>query len=273
MESNEDIIPGFAKRHGQGPRPEMKEKLRQALAETRQREGELEDLCSDIPADPAGRWHPKDHLAHIAWHRDRNARLIEAVRTGGELPRDVDEDVNTSIYAATRDQPVAEVIAAARRSWDLLESVIEACTEEEWERPRPYGPPGRKLVDGSPGDHLAAHLMWCQLEAGNEKAAEAVLLWARDLSSRTSSDPRATRSGLTTWRASTRAPDRSPRRCRFSARASESLPTSRIGLTKTPTSTRFATSPGSSNCSERRPRSSAGPETWWAVAHITRTSS
>jgi len=103
---------------------------------------------------------------------------------------EVDEDVNTSIYAATKDQPVAEVIAAARRSWDLLESAIEACTEEELERPRPYGPPGRKLVDGSPGDHLAAHLMWCHLEAGNEKAAEAILLWARDLSSRTSSDPR-----------------------------------------------------------------------------------
>ena len=168
----------------------MKEKLRQALAETRQREGELEDLCSDIPADPTGRWHPKDHLAHIAWHRDRNALLIEAVRTGGEVPQEVDEDVNTSIYAATRDQPVAEVIAAARRSWDLLESVIEACTEEELDRPRPYGPPGRKLVDGSPGDHLAAHLMWCHLEAGNERAAEAILLWARDLSSRTSSDPR-----------------------------------------------------------------------------------
>ena len=168
----------------------MKEQLRQAVAETRQREGELEDLCSDIPADPSDRWHPKDHLAHIAWHRDRNARLIEAVRTGGEPPPEGDEDVNASIYAATRDQPVTEVIAAARRSWDLLESVIEACTDEELERPQPYGPPGRKLIDGSPGDHLAAHLMWCHLEAGNEKAAEAILLWARDLSSRTSSDPR-----------------------------------------------------------------------------------
>ena len=171
-------------------RSEIKEKLTQALAETRQREAELEDLCSDTPADPAGRWHPKDHLAHIAWHRDLNARLIDAVRTQAELPPEVDEAVNASIYAATRDQPVAEVRAAARRSWDLLESVIEACTEEELELPRPYGPPGRKLVDGSPGDHLAAHLMWCHLEAGNEKAAEAVLLWARELSSRTSSDPR-----------------------------------------------------------------------------------
>ena len=169
----------------------MKEKLRQALAETRQREGELEDLCSDIPADPAGRWHPKDHLAHIAWHRDRNARLIEVARTGGELPGHVDEDLNASIYAATRDQPVAEVIAAARRSWDLMESAVAACTEEELGRPRPDGPPGRKLVDGSPGDHLGAHLMWCHLEAGNEEAAKEILVWARDLALRTSSEPRA----------------------------------------------------------------------------------
>jgi hypothetical protein len=190
VESNENGLRAYAERHGQGAGPELKKRLRQALAETRQREAELEDLCSDIPADPAGRWHPKDHLAHIAWHRDRNARLIDAVRTGGELPSTSDEDVNATIYAATRDQPAAEVIAAARRSWDLLESAIEACTEEEWERPRPDGPPGRKLVDGSPGDHLAAHLMWCQLDAGNEKAAEAILLWARDLSSRTSSEPR-----------------------------------------------------------------------------------
>ena len=169
----------------------MKENLRVALAETRLKEAELEDLCSDIPADPAGRWHPKDHLAHIAWHRDREARLIHAVRTHGELPPAVEEkDVNAEIYAATRDQPVAEVIVSARRSWDLLESAIEACTEEELQQPRPDGPPGRKLIDGSPGDHVATHLFWCHLEAGNEKAAEAVLLWARDLSSRTSSDPR-----------------------------------------------------------------------------------
>src|SRR5713101_5195159 len=125
-------LASLPERQSQGGRPEMKEKLRQALAETRQREAELEDLCSDMPADPAGRWHPKDHLAHIAWHRDRNARLIEAVRTGAELPPEVDEDVNAAIYAETRDQPVAEVIAAARRSSDLLEAVIEACTEEEW---------------------------------------------------------------------------------------------------------------------------------------------
>jgi DinB family protein len=169
----------------------MKEKLRQALAETRQKETELEELCSDIPADPAGRWHPKDHLAHIAWHRDRNANVIEAVHAGAELPPAVEEDVNAAIYAETRDQPVAEVIAFARRSWDRLESAIEAATEEELERQRPDGPQGRKLIDGSPGDHVATHLFWCHIEAGNEKEAEAVLLWARDLSARTSTDPRS----------------------------------------------------------------------------------
>ena len=160
------------------------------MAETRQREAELEALCSDGPPDPSGQWRPKDHLAHIAWWRDRDAHLIDAVRTDGELPPDLDGQAqNTAIYQATRNQPVAEVIAGARRSWDLLETVIEACTDEDLERPRPYAP-GRKLVDGSPGDHLAAHLMWCHLEAGDENAAEAVLRWAQDLSSRTSTDPR-----------------------------------------------------------------------------------
>jgi hypothetical protein len=171
--------------------PEKKEKLRQALAETRKKEQELVDLCADVPADPAGVWHPKDHLAHMAWHRDRNARLIDAVRTGTEPPAEEDDGVNERIYAATRDQSAAEVIAAAGRSWDRLEAAIEACTEQDLDRPRPDGPPGRKLIDGSPGDHVATHLFWVHIEAGNEKAALADLLWARDLSSRTSSDPRS----------------------------------------------------------------------------------
>lgn len=166
------------------------------MSETRQREAELEALCSDGPPDPSGQWRPKDHLAHIAWWRDRDAQLIDAVRTGGELPPEVDgEAQNTDIYQATRNQPAAEVIADARRSWDRLETVVEECSDEDFERPRPYSP-GRKLVDGSPGDHLAAHLMWCHLEAGNEAAAEAVLRWAQDLSSRATSDPRTHAVGI-----------------------------------------------------------------------------
>lgn len=167
----------------------MKEKLLVALAETRAREGDLVAMCSDVPPDPSGRWRPQDHLAHLSWHRDRNARLIDAVRTGGELPAPLEGDVNTAIYEATRDQRAAEVIAGAAESWNLLETVVQACTEEDLGRPRP-DEPDRKLVDGSPGDHLAAHLFWCHLDAEDEVAAEAVLRWALDLSARTSTDKR-----------------------------------------------------------------------------------
>jgi hypothetical protein len=167
-----------------------KETLLEAMAQTRKKESELEYLSSDIAADPDGKWHPKDHLAHMAWHRERNAQLIDAVRSGSQPPPEGGEDINDKIYAETKDRPATEVIADARRSWEMLEAAIEACNDKEWERPRPYGPPGRKLMDGSPADHLAAHLFWCYIEAGNEKDAEGVLVWARDLSSKTSSDPK-----------------------------------------------------------------------------------
>jgi hypothetical protein len=170
----------------------LKEKLLEALAETRQREAELVAMCADAPPDPSGRWRPQDHLAHMSWWRDRDAALIEAVRTGGELPPEVDgEEQNTKIYEATRDQSAADVIAAAERSWDSLEAAVQACTDEDLERPRPYVRRPQRLGDGSPGDHVATHLFWCHMEAGDEKAGEAVLRWAQDLSSRTSNDPRS----------------------------------------------------------------------------------
>jgi tetratricopeptide (TPR) repeat protein len=169
----------------------MKEKLLEALAETRKREAELVGLCTETPPDPSGRWRPQDHLAHISWWRDREARLIDAARTGVEPPQAIPEghDQNTVIYEATRDQPAADVIAGAGRSWDLLEKAIEACSEKDLERAHPERP-NRMLIDGSPGDHLAAHIFWCQIEAGNEQAAEAVLRWAQELSSRTTTDQR-----------------------------------------------------------------------------------
>jgi len=168
----------------------LKEKFLQAQAETRQREAELVALCSDAPPDPSGRWRPQDHLAHLSSSRERDAELIDAVRTGGEVPADRGEGANDAYYLATRDQSAAEIIAAAEKSWDALETAIHACTEDDLAQPRPYEPNHRRFVDIAPGDHFAAHLFWCHLDAGNEKAGEAILRWAQDLSSRTSSDPR-----------------------------------------------------------------------------------
>lgn len=167
----------------------MKGKLLAALAETRRKERDLEALCTDTPPDPSGRWRPQDHLAHLTWVRDDEAALIEAVCAGDRIPPQPPEGRSDAMYLATRDQTAAEVIAAADRTWDRLESVIARCTEEDLRRDHPHRE-GRKLVESSPGDHLGAHLMWCHLEAGHEQAAEAIQLWARELNNRVSDDPR-----------------------------------------------------------------------------------
>lgn len=166
-----------------------KQELRQALIETRQREKELEAMCSDGPSDPSGRWLPKDHLVHMAWGREHEAMVVDAVRTGKEVPPDVAEGHNDTVYAANRDRPLSEVLADAQRSWDLLLAAVDACSEEDLQRPHPHRP-ARTLFEGSAGDHLGAHLMWAHLDAGDEAAAEAAVRWAWDLSSRTSLNPR-----------------------------------------------------------------------------------
>lgn len=89
-----------------------------------------------------------------------------------------------------RDRSASAVIGDARRAWDLVVAAIEACSEADLDRAHPYDA-GRKLVDGSPGDHLGAHLMWVYLDLGEAGGAERAQLWARDLSARTYSDPRS----------------------------------------------------------------------------------
>lgn len=168
----------------------MKRKVLEALAETRQKEADLAARCTEEPPDPAGRWRVQDHLSHLSSLRDRDARVIDAVRTGSDVPTDLREDASDAIYEATHRQTAATVIANAERSWDLLIAAIEACSDEDLERPHPHRE-GRKLIDDSPGNHPGAHLMWCYLEAGDEKAAEAVQLWARELSARLFDDPRS----------------------------------------------------------------------------------
>lgn len=166
----------------------MKEKLLAALAETRRKEGDLAALCTETPPDPSGRWRPQDHLAHLTWVRDDEAALIEAVCAGAGIPPQQADGQSDRMYLATRDQPAAEVIAAAERAWDRLESALARCTEEDLRRDHPHRE-GRKLVESSPGDHLGAHLMWCYLEAGDETAAEGIQLWARELNNRVTDDP------------------------------------------------------------------------------------
>ncbi|MHB8687019.1 MAG: DinB family protein [Candidatus Dormibacteraceae bacterium] len=163
------------------------------MAEGRAREAELEALCVDAPSDPSGRWAAKDHLAHLAWWRDRNANLVEAARTGSEPPPRVEDDAqNAIIYQANRERPAAEIVAEARQSWDRIAAAIEACSEDDLLISHPHEK-DRNLLDSGPanGGHLGTHLMYWYLDSGDEAAAEAAMLWAYELEAAAAADAKA----------------------------------------------------------------------------------
>jgi hypothetical protein len=131
----------------------------------------------DVPPDPSGRWAAKDHLAHLAWWRDRNARRVDAFRTGGEPPPEVDLDTqNAIIYQANRERPATEILAEANKSWDRIAAAIEACSEDDLMK-------DPTLLDAGPanGGHLGMHLMFWYLASGDETSAEAAMRWAYEL--------------------------------------------------------------------------------------------
>lgn len=82
--------------------------------------GSWMQLLESAPADQweapgvSGDWSLKDIIAHIAWHEDQMAKVIEARALVGSawwnLPTD---ERNANIYAATKDAPLEAVIADA----------------------------------------------------------------------------------------------------------------------------------------------------------------
>ena len=161
----------------------MKEKLLESMAAGRAREVELVALSVDVPANPDGRWNAKDHLAHLAWWRSRNATLLDAIRTGGELPPSVEDDPqNALIYAANRDRSAAEIKADAENSWDRFCAAIAAFSEADLEKPHPYsGFELSRTLRGSGHWHLGEHLMFWYLDHGDQAAAERAQIWVRDV--------------------------------------------------------------------------------------------
>ena len=165
----------------------MKHRLLETVVEGEAREAELVELCVDTPADPSGRWSAKDHLAHLSWWRSRNARLMDAVRTGGELPPSVQDDAqNAVIYEENRDRSAEDVRNDARESWQRLRSAVEACSDSDLALPHPYAP-GFQLWSTVPGNghgHLGQHLMFMYMESGEMDRAEAAQLWVHGLDRR-----------------------------------------------------------------------------------------
>ena len=166
----------------------MKEQLIAAIEEGRAREAELESLVIDEPADPDGRWHAKDHLAHLSWWRWRTVHTLDALRTGGELPPPVPDDdgvQNAIIYAEVKDRPAAEVRADASESWTALHAAVEQSSEEDLHKPNPRRPesPVWEAVPGAVG-HAGTHVWSWLLDVGEERRAMDVALWSSDVEAR-----------------------------------------------------------------------------------------
>lgn len=167
----------------------MKEKLLRVVAEARNREQELVDAAEDLPADPSGRWHAKDHLAHVAWWRERDGRLIEAVRTGSTPPPAVgsregkdDNRQNDVIYAIYRDQPLADIRDHATSAWETYSAAVAACSKEDLTRRHPYVADDVlwQTALGIPY-HTGEHLTYLYQDSGDEARVEATQRWLRDI--------------------------------------------------------------------------------------------
>lgn len=167
----------------------MKEKLLEVIAAARAREQELANGATEAPADPDGRWHAKDHLAHAAWWRERDGRLIAAVRIGSTPPppvgsreSDGEQKQNELIYHEFRDRPLAEVRQFATSSWDGFRSAVEACSDEDLSRPHPYAANEMlwQTVLGIPY-HTGEHLSYWYESSGDETHLESTQRWLRDI--------------------------------------------------------------------------------------------
>ena len=143
-------------------------------------------MCVDKPADPDGRWHAKDQLAHLAWWRARSARVVEAAHTGGEPPprslSDTDEVQNAAIYAETKDLPAADIKRNAADSWSALEAALEASSEADLAKAHSNYPHAQvwEVVPGL-GGHIAVHLMFFFMDSGDVERAEAAARWGYEL--------------------------------------------------------------------------------------------
>lgn len=166
----------------------MKARLLEAVDQGRQREKELEALVVDEPADPQGRWHAKDHLAHLSWWRRRSAKTLNAARTGGELPPQLGDDdsvTNAAVYADVKDRSAADVKADAHDSWAELRQAIEDSSDRELARAHPRQP-GSQVWETVPSavGHSATHVWSWYMDVGEQDRALDIARWATDVEGR-----------------------------------------------------------------------------------------
>ena len=170
----------------------MKRELLRVISAAQAKEHELVSEAGNDLSNSNGRWSSKDHLAHLSWWREHNVvATINAIRTGGDVPpRLEDESQNAEIYAATKDLAASQIKDDAKRTWNVFEDAILACTEHDLVKPHPKAP-GFFLWEIVPAHagHIGTHLMWWHLENGRRENAEAAAIWSYEVESEAFPEP------------------------------------------------------------------------------------
>ena len=174
----------------------MKEKLHALIDAARKEEQRvLVPRVDDEPPPVAGQWTAKDQLAHLTAWRVFAAAELDANRTGDAMPdATMEEEVfNARTYAETHGRPAAQIIAAARASWDRLADAVDAASEEVLLKPRLRRPnqPQWQTVPNNTYYHVAEHLGYWYVDLGDEAGAERAAQWGYDLTVSTYPEERA----------------------------------------------------------------------------------
>jgi uncharacterized protein (TIGR03083 family) len=157
------------------------------LLETlRTRRAEWDAVLAEVPvaqmAEPGvtGEWSVKDVIAHLTYYERWFAdRLEEQLRGESYVPTELDfmgEARNDVVFQQHRDQPLAEVLADSRATFQRLVAGIEVHSEAFLLEPQQFeGAPGPvriwQMLRGDVYDHYPQHVpairQWLAARAGS----------------------------------------------------------------------------------------------------------
>jgi hypothetical protein len=143
------------------------------------------DVFGALPADVrerpirSGDWSPKDHLAHLAAWKGRQADRLAAARTGAELEdwQGEDDEINARLQAERSAWSWDETVADADAVHERLAAEISAIDPDLLREGE------RGLVDGTYGNgifHAQQHFSWLQA-AGIGIDEQRVMTFAEDI--------------------------------------------------------------------------------------------
>ncbi len=169
----------------QGPprsKSELERRLDASWSRLEQRIGEFDERQLTGPADAAG-WTAKDHLAHLAaWERSmvyllqgqprhEGLGVEEAIYLEGD-----DDAINAVIQSATKDLPLADVLAVLRTTHEQLRALVESMSDEQLQQPYSHflpdepgedsGEPILGRISGNGDAHFAEHLGYIDVVVG-----------------------------------------------------------------------------------------------------------